>query len=180
MVTSIWLSLLQIQHMLPRRNLHYPILSLSATYILAWKYFSLLWLLINSRASIFLYYSSILHVFPFLSPITCMFIFLTNPDGWHTFWEQDLKCRKDLYAFKDLIVSSLLVAWSLESKFHLILVTEQPWKCSWGLCLQLDRTFGHDQGLKINHSSLLKLEGGYLAVFLAITKGGWQSGWMDG
>lgn len=131
-----------------------------------------------SRASIFLYYSSILHVFPFLSPITCMFIFLTNPDGWHTFWEQDLKCGKDLYAFKDLIVISLLVTWSLKSKFHLILVTEQPWKCSWGLCLQLDRTSGHDQGLKINHSSLLKLEGGYLAVFLEITKGGWLSGWM--
>lgn len=139
MVTSIWLSLLQIQHMLPRRNLHaWPLLSLSATYILAWKYFSLVQLLINSpELASFFNYSSILHVFPFPLPTPCMFIFLTNPYGWHTFWEQDLKCGKDLYAVKDLIVISLLVTWSLESKLHLIPMTEQRWSaagdfaCNW-------------------------------------------------
>lgn len=57
---------------------------------------------------------------------------------------------------------------------------EQPWKCSWGLCLWLDRTLNHHQSLKINHSSPLKLEGGCLAICLEITKGGWMgNSWAE-
>ena len=51
---------------------------------------------------------------------------------------------------------------------------EQPWQRRWGLCLWLDRTFTHRQGLEINRSSPLKLEGGPLVICLEVTKDGWM------
>lgn len=40
--------------------------------------------------------------------------------------------------------------------------------------LWLDSTFNHHQGLKLNHTSPLKPEGGNLVIWLEITKGRWM------